>query len=389
MSHSLRSLHKIFMLLLCGSILVSCFDDTTTDYSTYNDLAVTAVSFGTLVQQKHTTDKAGKDTITEESYNASAACPFTIDQLNNRIYNLDSLPVGVRADKIVFSTFTVRDGSVGLRKLTAAEDTLYSLSDTLDFSSGVREFNLYGSDGTSRRTYKVEVRIHKQSPDSLTWTRLPLTEWAAAPLPTATGDTYTLTDGTAFRLGEGTMWIQENGGEWAEDSIVVAEKAYLPDSQMTWLSRPVRTDAKMEEVLLYGSQIVADTLAGRLWRRYIDHSTAATYTGGWEYLPATLENRLPIQGLSDAALYAYDQGVLLVGLDNHGEIHLKYTIDGGRTWKAHPILVLPAALRHLSVACLASAMDEHHNLWLRIDDRFVWCGRVHSLDWETVQRTFE
>lgn len=389
MLHSLRLLHKMLMLLLCGSVLVSCFDDTTPDYTVYNDLAVTAVQFGTMPRIINSTDKTGKDTLVEKSYDASKAHPFVIDQLNNRIYNLDSLPVGVLAEKIVFSAFTVSDGSVGIRKLDAKEDTIYSLTDTLDFSRGSREFNLYGTDGTSRRTYTVEVRIHKQEEDSLTWTRLPLSAWAESPILPATGESFTAQGGEQFRMADGSISLLGADGVWAEDSIVADEKTFLPTAHLTWVTRPSRIDRYMEEVLLYGSQIQADTLAGRLWRRYLDHSTASTYRGGWEYLPATVESLHPIEGLSDAALYVYDQGILLVGLDNNGEIHLKYTVDGGRTWKAHPILVLPAALRKLSVAHLVSAMDDHHNLWLRLDDRDVWCGRAHSVDWNTEETRFE
>lgn len=401
MLKQLRFFHNFILLLLGGSLLVACFDDSDViDFSTRNDLYVSNVTFGTMPRTMHTVTKAGKDSTYTSSFSAASAYPMTIDQINNRIFNVDSLPKGCHYNKILFTNFAVNGGSFGLRLLNSEKDTVYATADTLDFTftddkgRHVREFTLYGEDGTSKRTYSVEVRIHEQKEDSLTWRQQPITDWDESRFTLCnTTDTYLL-DRTAeegqeyaFRLKDGMMEISADGGSTYEaDSIVKEEVPFLPTSNLAWISSETRIDKDIVEVLLYGTRTANDKQFGTLWRRNID--LKGDLKMGWELLPTTSENANPVPTLRDAALYQYDKGYLLVGVDSNDSILVKYSSDYGRTWKKHDVLVLPKEVAQKKVNSLKSVVDEDSNLWLLINDEELWYGRVHRLGWNDIQKVF-
>ena len=104
------------------------------------------------------------DTIYGENY------AFTIDNANNKIYNVDSLPVSSDTiiNKVLIKTLTV-SGYV------TSADTLFNVADSLDLSKTMEkplELTVHSADGKYTRKYSVEVRRHKQDPDSLNWNKM-------------------------------------------------------------------------------------------------------------------------------------------------------------------------------------------------------------------------
>lgn len=90
---------------------------------------------------------------------------FTIDQLKNLIYNADSLPVS--ADTIIDRVLITKLDNSGW--VTSGEnDTLFNVNDSIDLRNPI-ELKIYAADGVTTRTYKVQVNVHKQDPDSLSW----------------------------------------------------------------------------------------------------------------------------------------------------------------------------------------------------------------------------
>lgn len=383
-----RYLSHIIILLIGASFLTACFDDEEIDYSKYNDLVLTNISFGTLPRTMHTTTKTGKDSTYASTVSATTAYPFTIDQINNVAYNLDSLPVGTRADKIIFSTFTVNGGTFTIKTLTDNKDTLYAVTDTIDFSKGARDFRLFGTDGTSRRTYRVEVRIHQQKPDSVTWTERSIDDfnerYAVAQKPSTTfeaaGRFFTLIPGNSILMADNAE------AEGTPDAIDEADVENLPTDNCVWATMTSRAVQNIQEVFLYGTCGENDNLKGKFWRRNID--LTGTRSFAWEFLPITLENRFPMPTLRSANLMPFDNGLLLVGIDKNSKISIKYSIDRGRTWKNHSALVLPADLKEVKAEKLKSLVDADNNLWLLIDDATVWRGRAHCVSWADDQRVF-
>lgn len=381
-------LTHILVLIIGGSLCASCFDDEETAVPNYNDLILTNVAFGTLPRTMHTKAKNGSDSTFQSTVSATTVYPFTIDQLNNVAYNLDSLPVGTRADKVIFSSFTVKDGSFTVTSLTTGKDTLYATADTLDFSKGPREFKLWGMDGVSRRTYKIDVRIHQQKEDSLTWDKRSRADFDQRLDPNRASRLDYAAAGLRFQLEPGSAILCAEGeqAELAPDAIEEANAAHLPTDNVVWNNLPSRVESNIEEVYLYGTLGEGDNVAGKFWRRNVDKRDFSKYC--WEYFPTTLENLNPIPALHDVALFAYDAGLLLVGIDTDSKICVRYSSDRGRTWKDHAVLVLPKDLKSLTVSSLASAVDADSNLWLLVNDSEVWRGRAHKVSWNDDQRVY-
>lgn len=94
---------------------------------------------------------------------------FSIDQLNDRIYNIDSMPYGSKVEKVV-CTFTPSSGFSSLQVFQEATgDTIWwNGSDSLNFSKPVI-FIATAYDGVTKKTYHAQVNIHQCVPDSLEW----------------------------------------------------------------------------------------------------------------------------------------------------------------------------------------------------------------------------
>lgn len=99
---------------------------------------------------------------------------FEIDQLNNFIYNPDSLPMD--ADTIIDS---IKVAQLSVMWGVTSGDTTFSteqyhnllpaMNATMD--KGVK-LTSHALDGITTRTYTLQIRVHRQDPDSLTWVHM-------------------------------------------------------------------------------------------------------------------------------------------------------------------------------------------------------------------------
>jgi hypothetical protein len=97
---------------------------------------------------------------------------FTIDQINGKIFNKDSMPYGTVLDEKVICTMSYE---IGIQALLiyhpATDDSIYwDGSDSIDFSEPVM-LTAYAYNGTSK-TYEAKVNIHQVNPDSMAWQQL-------------------------------------------------------------------------------------------------------------------------------------------------------------------------------------------------------------------------
>lgn len=107
-----------------------------------------------------------------DSIKGLSSTNFTIDQLNGRIFNSDSMPYGTVFDEKVTATINYMS-SIAVSGMqvyqTAKGDTLWwSGSDSLDFSQPVY-FKVMAYDGMNSKEYKAWVNIHQVEPDSMSW----------------------------------------------------------------------------------------------------------------------------------------------------------------------------------------------------------------------------
>lgn len=160
---------RIFLLALAACLSFAACDSSssTSDSESSSDCAITAVTLGTLLRTINTVSpNTGADTTYTVNVTGSLY-PMYIDQLNNRIYNADFLPVGTQIDKVVFSTLK-SSGTLAIQSLSTGTDTLFSATDSTDFRK-MRVVRVYSSDGQLSRLYDMEVNVHSEEGDSLVW----------------------------------------------------------------------------------------------------------------------------------------------------------------------------------------------------------------------------
>lgn len=160
-----------FIALITATLsLSSCLssDETTVEYT--HDTAITAFSLGSL--DRYTKTKAGKDTLLKANVTGSDY-KFYIDQAQRLIYNVDSLPCGVR-DTAILATISSKNSSPILLMDINKTDSVaayYSSSDSINFSKP-RFIRVYSSDYSAYAQYKVTVNIHKELPYEFKWHEL-------------------------------------------------------------------------------------------------------------------------------------------------------------------------------------------------------------------------
>ena len=160
-----------FIALITATLsLSSCLssDETTVEYT--HDTAITAFSLGSL--DRYTKTKAGKDTLLKANVQGSDY-KFYIDQARRWIYNVDSLPCGVR-DTAILATISSKNSSPILLMDINKTDSVaayYSSSDSINFSKP-RFIRVYSSDYSAYAQYKVTVNVHKELPYEFKWHEL-------------------------------------------------------------------------------------------------------------------------------------------------------------------------------------------------------------------------
>lgn len=102
---------------------------------------------------------------------------FSIDAVNGRIYNADSLPYGTRVTGLVpvISTDNARIVELSIPRANNTDtivDYLSNTTDSVNFSRGPVKVRVVSYDGLCERTYQVSVNVHQVKPDTLVWDRV-------------------------------------------------------------------------------------------------------------------------------------------------------------------------------------------------------------------------
>lgn len=160
-----------FIALITATLsLSSCLssDETTVEYT--HDTAITAFSLGSL--DRYTKTKAGKDTLLKANVTGSDY-KFSIDQARRLIYNVDSLPCGVRNTAILATISSKNNSPILLMDINKTDSVAayYSSSDSINFSTP-RLIRVYSSDYSAYAQYKVIVNVHKELPYEFKWHEL-------------------------------------------------------------------------------------------------------------------------------------------------------------------------------------------------------------------------
>ncbi len=273
-----------FMALIAATLsLSSCLnsDEETVEYT--HDTAITAFSLGSL--DRYTKTAAGKDTLLSANVTGSNY-KFYIDQVQRLIYNVDSLPCGVR-DSAVLATITSKNSSPIILMDIDKTDSIaayYSSSDSINFSKP-RYIRVYNNDFSAYAQYKVTVNVHKEQPYDFNWKALAsldanlaaLTDLKAVALDDdiyVFGKTGEGTKVLKSAINDGFSWTQvETNVDFDEDAyqnavamgdqlyILSDGKVYTSTDAASW--QPVAENASLQKLIGASSQyLYAYTEAG-------------------------------------------------------------------------------------------------------------------------------
>ncbi|MBR1687811.1 MAG: hypothetical protein IJ710_04655 [Prevotella sp.] len=167
----MRRFHRLCCLLSAAVLLTaSCISDKDDETVLYNDMAITSFTLGTLNRYVHTTSSTGADSVYTETLTGSNY-KMTIDQLQHRIFNSDSLPVGTDIAHVICTITTRNNGLLVLKDNDSDTLFYYNATDSIDFSEA-RELQVYASDGSGYEAYTVTLNVHQEDGDEFNWTRM-------------------------------------------------------------------------------------------------------------------------------------------------------------------------------------------------------------------------
>ena len=247
-----------FIALITATLsLSSCLssdDDLNVEYT--HDTAITAFSLGTLDQWGKTKDGT-KDSL-YKAVVAGANYKFYIDQATRQIYNVDSLPCGVR-DTAILATISSKNSSPILLMDINKTDSVagyYSSSDSINFSKP-RRIRVYSSDYSAYAEYEVTVYVHKELPYEFKWHELAQNNSQLAAFSdlkaVACGDDIYVFGKTAegtkvlkFAINDGNAWssIMMNvslSSDAYQSAVALDDKLYIADGGKVYASADAAT----------------------------------------------------------------------------------------------------------------------------------------------------
>ena len=149
-----------FYGLLIGGLLLlltSCLGGDDAEYDDWNIANAQISSFS----------------LSNDSLKGLSEVLFTIDQLNSKIFNKDSMPYGtILHEKVLVnvSTDSKYDVSNILFVHSLTNDSVWGTGDSIDFSAPVM-ITVYPHDGMSTKVYEAKVNIHQVNPDTMVWNK--------------------------------------------------------------------------------------------------------------------------------------------------------------------------------------------------------------------------
>lgn len=327
-----------FIALITATLsLSSCLssDETTVEYT--HDTAITAFSLGSL--DRYTKTKAGKDTLLKANVKGSDY-KFYIDQAQRLIYNVDSLPCGVR-DTAILATISSKNNSPILLMDINKTDSVaayYSSSDSINFSKP-RFIRVYSSDYSAYAQYQVTVNVHKELPYEFKWHELAQNNSKLAAFSdlkaVACGDDIYVFGKTA----EGTQVLKSainDGSAWSSIMMNVN----------------LSSDAYQSVVALDGKLYISD--GGKVYAS----ADAAT----WALVSSENADVKQLIGASSKNLYAYNTAA-----------GISVSKDKGVSWKAEKLdtdkAYLPTQNISMNVAGVLSAKDVENVMLLGTRDK--------------------
>lgn len=237
---------------------------------------------------------------------------FSIDQVQARIFNADSLPVGTDVRKLVVTIGTpssAKSVELIMPSRYSGTDTVINYlknpTDSINFSQGPVMLRVNSASGNEERVYMVSVNVHKMNADSLQW------ETSARRLPT----TY------SQPVAEKSVKFNEKYLTFTQNANGQVQMAVNPDPlNDVWTKNDVTIPANAQIETITAT---ADALYlignGKLYRSEDGLTWTDTDTEGWTWLYGEYDGN--IIGAKGAEWTAYPANM-------HGSIPAEMPVKG-------------------------------------------------------------
>lgn len=317
------------MLLAATFVFTSCMDEDEDDFTLYDNTAITAFSITSANIYTHTTSSTGEDSVVMVNSTAVSNIPFSIDHVKGEIYNPDSLPKGTDASKLLCSWSAKNNGMVFIENMAGDSLKYLETTDSMDFSLP-RTVQVYSSDYSRMRKYKVTVNVHKEEADSFRWNRL-----ADSPEIAALQGIRAMMLGTRMLAigsedGNTAIYHTADGNSWTRSAAVLGADVY--NNVVTRNDTLFVFDGGMVRYSLDG-ETFGDVAAAPAQARLVGGSTTEMYALG-------------------------TQGIMV-------------SADGGRTWAADDTdsdaAMLPA--QDISYCCSAFGYNDSTDYVMLVGNR--------------------
>lgn len=166
-------LKHIAFLFLGILVMYSCNDSTTTYDADSVPTDAQISSFSIAASHKPIGDSISRaeDSIRFIQFNKTK---FAIDQVTGRIFNPDSLPYGLKLDKVALTlTYSSAYGVASLKITTpdSINGYYWNSSDSVSFSKQPITFQSTALSGATK-TYNIDILIHKVDPELMSWKKM-------------------------------------------------------------------------------------------------------------------------------------------------------------------------------------------------------------------------
>ena len=372
-----RYIYTFCVILVGSSCLLSCFSDKEDTVTIYNETAITNMQLMAVNRKVHTKTSKGKDTTYVRKLTSFPK--FTVDHINGKIFNTDSLPSDCDMTHVLIAlTTTSRTGTLFIKDKENDNLTFYSSTDSIDFSSP-RELRAYNTNGTLYKSYQVTMNKHQATTGKLIWEERPVAEFPTkqaeerarwqkiveeAGLKTFIGAARK--EAYAYSNDNKLMVTRDNGTIWMEDYID-EYSALLPLDHISFVYYPMATDPDDDYVLMVGN--ASDDLLYSTWRKVVVNSEYV-YFGEWIHMPIEEYNLYTLPSFPKDMVYF--NHAILAFCPHDGIFESR---DGGITWKSYPTkYVLPnqdGKLENFEVTT-----DDGYLWFMDKDEEKVWRGKL-------------
>lgn len=210
------------LIVVMLTTIVGCNDDN----SIYSDNSYKSVAIKSFNLQKDDSVLVNLDSVF-----------FSIDLVERRIFNADSLPKGTAIDRLMVKVGAdlTRNVEIIQPRGNGLSDTIINLvsnpNDSIDFSHGPVTLRVTSYDGEFTANYEIKVNVHQTEPDTLCWSNV-----ARREVPTTLS---TVTASRMVKQGETVVVVATDGTSY---TIATTKDPSVDDWQIASVTMPSGTD---------------------------------------------------------------------------------------------------------------------------------------------------